>query len=326
MDPEDFFYKSIKWQEKFNELSTLELTLMAIITLLNCPNDSCRTNVLYEKALKHFKIRTSRRPKDEFKKSFNKILRNLISKKVFKEYNKTKIPRVRIIELEQRDNFHRLLRRYNKSYSSKFQAEISFLKDTSLVKKDNYTPSNTESENLSINIEDSTSLDQDLNTDDESSTFIDDLLDDGIPELESEQNTQNISELSHNIPTIKKTIKSHYENIDVIDIKEVYPDYKLIINGDVLDIEILIEFKLKNNIQLKCFIDFFPDAAIEILKLFGKNNFNATICVEDFHPKEYYVIKQNIDANIYNTDEIISFIDNLIKTARYTIQLITKYL
>jgi hypothetical protein len=325
MDPEDFFYKSINWQERFNELTTLELTLMAIIALLNCPNDSCRTNVLYERGLKHFKIRTSRGPKEEFKKSFNKILKKLISKKVFKEYNKTKIPRVKINELEQRDNFLKLLKRYHKSYLNKSQSEISFIEDTSSVKQNNFMTNTTDSESLPRNNEDLENLTQDSNSDEESDAFLDDLLDDGIPELESEQYTQRISTQNINMPEIKKRIKSHYEKIDVINIKEVYPDFKLIVSGDV-DIEIFVEFKPKNNLQLKCFIDFFPDAAIEILKLFGKNNFNATLCVEDFYPKEYYVIKQNIDVSIYETDEVISIIDNLIKTARYTSQLIAKFL
>lgn len=325
MDPEDFFYSSIKWQEKFNELSKLEMTLMAIIALLNCPNNSCRTNVLFEKALKHFKIRTSRGPKKEFRISFNKILKNLISKKVFKEYNKTKIPRVKINELEQRDNFHKLLRRYHTSYFNKSQSQITFIKDTS-SKKNDFISNVTEDESLSINIENSENLTQDFNSDDVSNKFLNDLLDDGIPELESEQDTQKVPEQNISISDIKEKIKSHYEKIDVIDIKEVYPDYKLIVNGDVLDIEILIEFKLKNNVQLKCFIDFFPDAAIEILKLFGKNNFNATICVEDFHLKNYYIIKQNIDTSIFEAAEIISIIDSLIKTARYTTQLIAKFL
>lgn len=327
MNPEDFFYNSVKWQEKFNELSTIELTLMAIISLLNCPNGSCRTNVLYERALKQFNVRTSRKPKEDFKKSFNKIIRNLISKKVFREYNKKNPhPRIKINEIEQRDNFHRLLRRYHKAYMSKAQSEISFIKNTSSDEHKNLTTISTETDDYSLKIDENDAFNQDFNSDDESNSFLDDLLNDEIPELETEQNIQKHSEQNLNISEIKDIIKAHYNKIDVIDIKEVYPDYKLILKGDVLDIEILIEFKLKNSIHLKCFIDFLPDAAIDILKLFGKNNFDATICVEDFHPREYYVIKQNIDITIYDDIEIISLIDNLIKTARYTSQIISRFL
>lgn len=114
MDSEKFL-KTRKWQDCFNSLSDLEMKIATIFTILDCPNQTCRKTLLYKRVLHYLGVRTSQNPKLEFKKSIDKTISQLITLKIFKEYNKNKEhPRVKF-DKSKAEQLEIYLRRYFKS-------------------------------------------------------------------------------------------------------------------------------------------------------------------------------------------------------------------
>ena len=107
------FLQSKNWQEEFNSLSNLELKIAAICTSLNCPKRTCRKDLFFKLVLHFLKVRTSQTPKEDFKRIFNKVLNQLISQRIFREYNRNKPhPRVKYDKYPHSEHLISLLNKY----------------------------------------------------------------------------------------------------------------------------------------------------------------------------------------------------------------------
>ena len=115
----DKFLTSKNWQTEFNSLGNTDLKISAIFAIIKCPNFTCRKTLLFKRVLLLLSVRTSQRPKEEFQRSFDKILNQLISNRIFREYNKTQEhPRVKFNLNSNKEYLNSLLKKYYKTEPS----------------------------------------------------------------------------------------------------------------------------------------------------------------------------------------------------------------
>lgn len=153
--------------------------------------------------------------------------------------------------------------------------------------------------------------------------LLDNYLGDDIPELDHKIEANVIVYNSD----IKEIIKSHFENIKFIKIEEEYPELKIIYTYNNIDFIILIEVDVMRKLMvLKTIIKYEEKAAIDILKIWSRIHRNASICIDEYQDKDNYIINRTVDIKKYNKEEIISYLDDMIKIAKPICANVEKYL
>lgn len=314
------FLNSKNWRDNFTSLNSIELKIIAIYALKDCPNNTCRKNKLYEYGIKFLQIRTSQTPKELFQKSFDKAILQLINYKVLKEYNKNKFPRICFRTNDIEFVLNEMLKKYFKGTEKKnaqnllIKSKIDFPEFESNPKKDK-----------EVLIDNAAYVETAKEDYDEDNFNILDQFDDDLPDIEANHNLKNDNNNIIDIQTdnVLFVIKNHFENRNGIKITEEFNELILRYDLDDLGFEIIIEAdNLRNEINIKGYIDLYKDIVISILQYWAKIRINAAICIEDDH----YLIRQSIDLKRYSQNEVISLIDNFIKAASKINSLIVRNL
>lgn len=339
----DKFLTSKKWQTEFNSLGNTDLKLSAIFAIIKCPNFTCRKTLLFKRVLLLLSVRTSQGPKEEFQKKFNKILNQLISNRIFIEYNKTQqYPRVKFNLNSNKEYLNILLKKYyktehnpvNKIERLKVVYNQSHPHGSAHDKNQNSLFKTEEDEYLEnkneiieqIDTDEDFENEQEESQDDNDENLLDRFITDDIPDLENEISNSLIN-VSINSSDIKELVKMHFAQIPFVRVEEEYPELKLIFDNNTIGFSILIDIDtLKKVVSLKVIIELYEKAAVDILKLWGKVNRDAAICIEEYRLKDHYVIKRKVDLKRYNNEEIISLVDDMIRAAKQICITIEKHL
>lgn len=337
MDSEKFL-KVKKWQDCFNSISNIELRITAIFTILNCPNQTCRKSLLHERILYFLKVRTSQNPKEEFRKSIDKIISQLIASKVFKEYNKGKEhPRVKF-DKTKTDIFEDYLRKYFKSEITKDIVQTKVNNKSFSVSSGNSNFSlfdqNLYPHHEIINkdvctsfIEKDEESEKDYWTENENDEVEEDLLDrfinETLPELDN-RFEEILTPKTH--LNIKENIVNHFLKSSNIQIEEDFSEIRIRLMGNIESL-VTIEIDLISNcLYCNVVLEYLTESINPILKSISKNYSNTTFCIDDYNGKESFFLKQRIDISRYNTFEVKSIVESLLKTTRIVTSIIEKHL
>jgi hypothetical protein len=351
----DKFLKSKDWQAEFNSLTNTERKIAIILSILECPYRTCRSNKVFQKVLHFLGVRTSQRPKELFRRQINNNLRQLTKNRVIKEYNKNKkYPRVKYNNNPTNNELlNTLLRKYygtQDSQDANFgnvkndytqihpgtvdHSEVNFDNESEVTKSaEKNKPEKNEKFNIfDVPAEDDKGIVEMDNSNEKSvETPLDQYIDfDDIPDLESENNNKEKLLRVNDIPDInilKQTILSYYSEIPDIIIEEPYPDIKLILEDQAIDCSIIIDIDASQKLViLKGYVKFYDKAVIDILKYWPNNEFIAAIGIEEHVGKEKFVIKQRVDLISFNQQEITSLIDNIIRAVKSICAIIEQHL
>jgi len=336
MDSEKFL-KTRKWQDCFNSLSDLEMKIATIFTILDCPNQTCRKTLLYKRVLHYLGVRTSQNPKLEFKKSIDKTISQLITLKIFKEYNKNKEhPRVKF-DKSKAEQLEIYLRRYFKSELPRNNATSRLVDLSKKAQNNNLEFSLFEQESIEEDkipsldsyLEDELETDEtyeiENSNDDIDESLLDRFLDDELPEI-SEIAQQKSDSKNTSIPNIKEKIINHFSKVLNLKIEDDFSEIIINLNGNVETFAIIEIDQLSNSLNCFVVIEYLGESTKQILKALSKSYTNITLCIDEYNDKEVFSLKQKIDITRYNELEIISIIESLLKTSRIVTTIIEKHL
>lgn len=337
MDSEKFL-KTKKWQNCFNSLSNIELKIAAIFTILNCPNQTCRKSLLHKRILYYLKVRTSQNPKEEFRKSVDKIISQLISSKIFKEYNKSnEHPRIKF-DKTKTEVFENYLRKYFKNQvtrdlvqnrtntNSVNKSRID--SNISLFEQESFSPLNIDKNDALSNliendIESNESYETENYNDESDEDLLDRFIDDDLPELDDYIEEKPTPKTSENL---KEKILTHFAQSANIRVEEDFSEIRMSLKGNV-DCIIIIEIDIiSNSLNCNVVIEYLSEATDSILKSMSKGYPNITFCIDEYNSKESFFLKHRIDITRFNEIEVISIIESLLKATKIVITSIEKHL
>lgn len=338
MDSEKFL-KTKKWQDCFNSLTNIELKIAAIFTiLLNCPNQTCRKSLLHKRILYYLRVRTSQNPKEEFRKSVDKIMSQLISSKIFKEYNKSKEhPRIKF-DKTKTEVFENYLRKYFKNEMTRNLVQNRTMtksvnkshidSNISLFDQEDFSSLDiNQNDALSNLIENDIESDESYETENYNDESDEDLLDrfinDDLPELDDFIEEKSAPKTSENL---KEKILSHFTQATNVEVEEDFSEIKIYLNGNIDCIAIIEIDIISNSINCNVVVEYLGEAIYSILKSISMGYSNITFCIAEYNSKESFFLKHRIDITRYNEVEVISIIESLLKATRIVIKSIEKHL
>ena len=89
----------------------------------------------------------------------------------------------------------------------------------------------------------------------------------------------------------------------------------------------MISWLASSNVLLvKGRVRYVQEAAIPLLRLYSKDEYLGSLCIEEHGAEPFYVIKTAIEQSRYSLKETVSFIDRIVRESREALSAIQRHI
>ena len=112
-----------------------------------------------------------------------------------------------------------------------------------------------------------------------------------------------------------------------VEIESSFGELKLEITAHRGPFVVVISWLASSNVLLvKGRVRYVQEAAIPLLRLYSKDEYLGSLCIEEHGAEPFYVIKTAIDQSRYSLTETVSFIDRIVRESREALSAIQRHI